>query len=179
MTSFLPSERHNDRLSAPIVLKLGSDWAKQDLLSKYFKLKNLNTSDLGYQSKARIYINESLTTHNRAIFKAASEAKKAKLITKCYTRNGIVHIQITNEGKTFRIHDADQLNAIISPRSNPIVQATSNPRFTGQSPNPNPTSSQLSSSQTTTDPIEVLKADEPTKPDNEAVMHDGDRMEGQ
>lgn len=108
---------HRQRISSPIILKLGSDWAKQQLLSAYFKKKNLNTGDLGYESKSRIYLNESLTMHNRSIFKAATVAKKSKRINKCYTRNGIVHIQLSEEGRIFRINDIDQLNAIISPHS--------------------------------------------------------------
>lgn len=100
--------------SAPIIVRLASDWARQNFFSAYFKRKDLNTRDLGYQSNARIYVNESLTKHNRAIFKAATEAKKSKSILKCYTRNGIVHIQLKEEGKIFRISCIDHLNAIIS-----------------------------------------------------------------
>ncbi|KAJ6639350.1 hypothetical protein Bhyg_12094 [Pseudolycoriella hygida] len=60
---------HNDRMAAPIALRLVSDWAKQDLVPKYFKMKNLNTADIGFQTKSRIYINESLTNHNRAVLR--------------------------------------------------------------------------------------------------------------
>lgn len=100
--------------SSPIIVRLASDWAKQNFISAYFKRKDLNTRDIGYQSNARIYVNESLTKHNRAIFKAATDAKKAKSIVKCYTRNGIVHIQLQEEGKIIRINCIDHLNAIIS-----------------------------------------------------------------
>lgn len=158
---------NNDRFSAPIVLKLGSDWAKQELLSKYFKTKSLNTGDIGFQSKARIYINESLTVHNRAVFKAASEAKKAKLITKCYTRNGIVHIQATTDGNIFRINDVDQLNAIISSRPNSTTQ--SNSKSSVQ------TKTQHSTSPTTE---HVKPTDGTTNPGSVPAMHDGERMEG-
>lgn len=176
---------HNDRLSAPIVLKLGSDGAKQELLSRYFKMKNLNTGDIGYQSKARIYINESLTIHNRAIFKAASQAKKSKLISKCYTRNGIVHIQACEEGKIFRINDLDYLNAIISHR--PSIpkpnQATSN---TSMNHNPNSNGSSANSNQLQQPPTPATietggstNTKTSTKPDWSDTMQDGEQRSGQ
>lgn len=156
----------NERLTAPIVLKLGSDWAKQDLLSAYFKKKNLNVGDIGYQSKARIYVNESLTVHNRAIFKTASDAKRSKLITKCYTRNGIVHVQISEEGRIFRINDMDQLNAVISPHQ-------SNSQTLGSTYN----SSNQTTTQKTTDHTPVLQSSITTKPGGTQTVHDGEPKE--
>lgn len=146
------SGRHNQqrqRISSPIILKLGSDWAKQELLSAYFKLKNLNTGHIGYESKSRIYLNESLTVHNRSIFKAGTEMKKSKRINKCYTRNGIVHIQLSDEGRIYRIHDIDQLNAIISPHPpNPRTSASGPPTNSSQA-----SINDTTPSQTTTNPI--------------------------
>lgn len=119
--------RHSE-YSPPIILKLNNDWAKQELVSAYFQKKNLNIADIGYQSKARIYINESLTKHNRQIFKAATEAKKFKQIVKCYTRNGIVHVQQSEQGKIHRINCTDQLNALMSTASiQTNTSATSHP----------------------------------------------------
>lgn len=155
---------HSERITAPIILKLVNDWAKQTLLSAYFKLKNLNTGVIGYQTKSRIYINESLTINNRSIFKAATEAKKSKLITKCYTRNGIVHIQISHEGKIFRISDIDQLNAIISPHS-------SHHQTSAFSSNSN-SSQQAARTQTITASTTVPQSQTATKPDVTTAMHD-------
>lgn len=155
---------NNERFSSPIVLKLVSDWAKQQLLSSYFKMKNLSTGDIGYQSKSRIYVNESLTIHNRAIFKAASDAKKLKRLSKCYTRNGIVHIQISEEGRIFRISDIDQLNAIISHPSNTQTSGSSSNISNGTAP------------QTSTTSTNVEHAQPTTKPDGRPMMHDGGQM---
>ncbi len=165
-------------MSSPIVLKLGSDWAKQDLFSNYFKLKNLNTGDIGFQSKTRIYINESLTSHNRAIFKAATSAKNAKLITKCYTRNGIVHIQIDNEGKIFRVYDVDQMNAIITSSSTDPMQKTSKISSTVSAVKP---TGSLNSKSPTNNNIQGTGSPQlnPTweSDGKSGTMHDGEPME--
>lgn len=166
----LPGRYRNGRqaaITAPIIVKLSSDWAKQELTSAYFKKKNLNTGDIGFQSAARIYLNESLTKHNREIFKAANEAKRAKSLWKCYTRNGTVHIQVREEGKTFRVNCLDQMNEIIS-------NSASNPSNNGhnESNQPQPTA-------TSSSPASIVKQTvQTTTPDLTNGKHNGVPMEG-
>lgn len=158
------NHQHRQRISSPIILKLASDWAKQELLSAYFKLKNLNTGDIGYESKYRIYLNESLTVHNRLIFKTATEMKKSKRINKCYTRNGIVHIQLSDDGKIYRIHDIDQLNAIVAPQPQ-------NPR-TSTSGTPTNSSNSTTASSNAIQPYQTT-----TNPAGTPALHNGEEME--
>lgn len=66
--------------TVPIVARIQDDWVKQELLSAYFKKKNLNLTDIGFKTASRIFINERLTLANREIFNRASEAKKQNLI---------------------------------------------------------------------------------------------------
>lgn len=156
--------------SAPIIVRLSSDWAKQDFISAYFKKKNLNTSDIGYQSNARIYVNESLTKHNRAIFKAATEAKKSRSITKCYTRNGIVHIQLQEEGKIYRVNCIDHLSAIISSKFQKSM--SSGPLSTSG------TANLLDPSTAPTGPTNVLQTNATTTPGMSNAVHNGVPNEG-
>lgn len=110
------SLRKNGRggeISSSIILKMVGDWGKNEIMSAYFHKKNLNTRDIGFDSATRIYINESLTKYNRSVFSAASDAKKSKSIFKCYTRNGLVHVQISEGGKIFRIESIAQLNHLL------------------------------------------------------------------
>lgn len=153
--------------SSPIIVRLASDWAKQNFISCYFKRKDLNTRDLGYQSNARIYVNESLTKHNRAIFKAATEAKRSKSIIKCYTRNGIVHIQLQEDGKIFRINCIDHLNAIISSNLQSSIQ-------TGPLSTMGPANTPVSSNQTTTLQTKTTT----TTPVQPFPVHNGDPIIG-
>lgn len=154
-------------ISAPIILKLGSDWAKQELVSAYFKKKDLSTADIGYKSRARIYLNESLTKHNRDIFKAATEAKMTKAILKCYTRNGIVHIQIQDDGKTYRINCIDHLNALLTNNSSQPIA----PGSTSSS------SSQPPVQSTSTSTKDNLQTNSTTTPDLTKSVHNGDPMD--
>lgn len=152
-------------ISSPIIVRLASDWAKQDFISAYFKKKDLNVRDIGYQSNARIYVNESLTKHNKAIFKVATEAKKARTIYKCYTRNGIVHIQPHEEGKIFRVSCIDHLNAIIS--SNLQKSTPTGPVSAGNAPMITDESTEVSQTKTT------------TIPESSTAVHDGVPGNGQ
>lgn len=101
--------------TVPIVVKAHSIWAKQELLSSYFKKGDLNLKDLGFQTSARIFINESLTKSNRAIFKLASEAKKSKMIIKYFTRNGLVHVQRCENSKLSCIRHISDLEQMLPP----------------------------------------------------------------
>lgn len=79
--------------SPPIVARLQDDWVKQNFLTAYFRKKNLNLEDIGFKFPARIYINERLTSTNRAIFNRAAQAKKLSYIFRFYTRKGLVYVQ--------------------------------------------------------------------------------------
>lgn len=154
------SSRANGRwaaeLSSPIVLKMVSDWGKNELLSTYFKKKNLNTSDIGFRSAARIYINESLTKYNRSIFKAASEAKKSKSIFKCFTRNGLVHIQISEGGKIIRVASPDHLNSILNQTASSQISTSLSTKSTNTSSSAaNPNLSTNSSSSLSTNSTSI------------------------
>lgn len=187
---------HNGRqpaISSPIILKMGNDWAKQDLLSAYFKKKTLNTGDIGFQSRARIYLNESLTKHDRAVFKAATEAKKSRSIVKCYTRNGTVHVQLHEDGKIFRISCIDHLNAIIlnepsKPKPNGTLM-TSSALTTSKSTTATSTSIPIGSSlatssqqstpsiNSTPSTIAELQTKSTTNPGFKTSVHNGDLVD--
>lgn len=96
----------------PIVVRVYDNYVKQELLSCYFKRKNLNLKDIGFQTSSRIFINESLTKSNREIFNLASEAKKSNHIAKLFTRNGLVYVQRHDNDKPVclqHINDLEQL----------------------------------------------------------------------
>lgn len=84
---------HKTKHTVPIAVKVKDDWAKRELLTAYFKIKNLNLKDIGYKTATRIYINERLTAKNREIFNRAAEAKKAGLVQRFFTRKGLVYTQ--------------------------------------------------------------------------------------
>lgn len=152
-------------LSSPIILKMISDWGKNELMSAYFHKKNLNTKDIGFKSGSRIYINESLTKYNRSIFNAASEAKKSKSIFKCYTRNGLVHVQLKDGGKIIRVVDLDQLDTILG-QAEPVSQTTISNNATSSATN-QPTHASAASSPNNANL-------DTNKPPTTTTVHDGD-----
>lgn len=119
---------------------------------------NLNTSDIGYQSRSRIYLNESLTQLNRSIFQSATAAKKSQQIFKAYTRNGIVHVQLSQAGKIFRVNSINQLNSIIAPQASKTSRSSPN------------------SSQATTQNVNG-QSQQAKSPDITQTVHGGEPME--
>lgn len=103
----------NANQAVPIVVKLHDEWAVRELFSCYFKKGNLSLNDIGFNNNSRIFINESLTKSNREIFKLAAEAKKANLIVKYHTRNGLVHVQRDDNAKPIRIQHIGELQQLL------------------------------------------------------------------
>lgn len=99
--------------SVQILVKVYDNWVKQALMSAYFKKGNLNLKDIGFQTAARIYINESLTKSNREIFNLASSAKKDNLIAKFFTRNGLIHVQRDVKVRPIIVHHINELEQML------------------------------------------------------------------
>lgn len=86
---------------------------KQELLAAYFRKKNLNITDIGFKTPARIYINERLTSANRVIFNRAAEAKNANVIYRYYTRRGLVIIQRDATSKPSTVLSMGELEVLM------------------------------------------------------------------
>lgn len=93
----------------PIVARLYDDWGKNELLSNYFRKKNLNLADIGFKTSTRIFINERLTTTNREIFNRAAQAKKSNFIHRFFTRRGLVYVQRDENSRPVRIFHSSEL----------------------------------------------------------------------
>lgn len=115
------SESSRNKRIVPIVARLQEEWHKQELLTAYFKKRNLNLTDIGFKTSTRIFINERLTVTNREIFNRASEAKRSNLIYRFFTRRGLVFIQRNESSRPECIYHVKDLQAILpvdSSRSN-------------------------------------------------------------
>lgn len=99
----------------PLVIRVYDNYVKQELLASYFKRKDLNLKDIGFQMTARIFINESLTKENREIFNLASAAKKSNLIVKLFTRNGFVNFQRNENDKPICVYHISDLEQFLPP----------------------------------------------------------------
>lgn len=138
----------NAKHSAPIVVKVYDNFAKQELLSCYFKRKNLNLKDIGFKTSARIFINESLTKSNRVIFNLASEAKKANLIAKFFTRNGLVYVQRAENARPacfYHIGELQEILPLTFERASTYMSQRNHPMSRGPSPSKNQPQMNISS----------------------------------
>ncbi|XP_066931698.1 putative leucine-rich repeat-containing protein DDB_G0290503 [Clytia hemisphaerica] len=63
------THRTSPKINAPIIVKFNSRRTRDEVWNFRYKLKNLKASDFGFDSNNSVYFNESLTEHNRSIFK--------------------------------------------------------------------------------------------------------------
>lgn len=75
-------------------------------------------TDIGFSTKKRIYIKENLTPTNYKIFQSCAVAKRNNLLTKYFTRDGMVFITTPTIFKALAIHSIDFLNETLNLNSN-------------------------------------------------------------
>lgn len=106
-TSFrIPPKSSSSILTrTPIVIRCFSPAAKQLFLSKYFMLKKLFLSDIGFDSGIeRIFINESLTKLDTLVMKQALALKKMGKILNVGSKNGQVIIKVAANDKYISVN---------------------------------------------------------------------------
>lgn len=103
----------NSNKSNPIVMKFYDTEDKRDFMHAYFQRKNLNLSDLGFQTKLRIIISDALTKKNNDIFKKAMQLKFDKIFWSVNTKNGWVYYRLEQKSRPIRITSISALNAFI------------------------------------------------------------------
>lgn len=133
----------NNKRSQPIVARIQDDWVKREVLTAYFRKKDLNLTDIGFKLRSHIYINERLTSTNRAIFNRAAEAKKSAIIHRFYSRRGLVYIQRGANSKPSIVQHISDLESL-------FPWQRSNANFDrGYRPAPDPSRSKQSSTPST------------------------------
>lgn len=80
--------------SGSVILKFISANACNNFYHKYLHFKDLTLVHVGFLTESRIYIHESLTSTNAAIYRRALELKKSGILNKAYTNNGFVYCKV-------------------------------------------------------------------------------------
>lgn len=78
---------------------------------KQFK-KPLCLKDIGFETVNRIYLNESLTTHNHILHRKALQLKLCKRLTSVFTRGGRVYAKTTSDSGAFMVDSCECLDKI-------------------------------------------------------------------
>lgn len=63
-----------NRRSVPIVVMMQDDWVKKEILTAYFRKRNLNLTDIGFKTAARVFIKGSL----QGIVRSSTELPRRK-----------------------------------------------------------------------------------------------------
>lgn len=102
--------RLKNKFSHPtIVLKFISQDARNAFYKLYWKSKNLNLIDVGFQTDSRIYVKESLTKSNLEIFQRAMALRREKKLYSVLTYNGCVYVKNQPEAQAVRIDSVSLL----------------------------------------------------------------------
>lgn len=116
----LPQRQNNNsatqskqRMAPSIIFKFWSTDAKSDFFRKYIAKKNLCATNIGFQSAARIYVNDNLTRRNFELFRHARQLKIEGKIFHYSTLRGRVFIKLNSDSKQIGVSSLDQLNSLL------------------------------------------------------------------
>jgi hypothetical protein len=87
------AKRGNNSKDVTILVKFCSKLEKQFFFKKYLVKRELNLTNIGFETPGRIFVNENLTEANQKIMKAAWNLKKNNKLASVNSYNGIVHIK--------------------------------------------------------------------------------------
>lgn len=117
----------------PIIMKFISGPARNEFYSSYLKFKILNLSNIGFNSKDRVYIQESLSPLHAEIFRRALALRKEELLHTVFTRNGFVNVRLNKDDKAICLVDMLQLSQLVNTNN-----STAKRKFNTSSDNTSP-----------------------------------------
>lgn len=107
----VPSRIKTPGLPKTIVVRFKSTLLKDKLLSAARKKRGLTSTELGIPGDSKqIFINEHLTSDNKALLKAAREKCKELGFSYIWTRNSKIYVRQHDKTNAFRIYHVDQVN---------------------------------------------------------------------
>ena len=107
----LPASKNNKgKRPEPVII---AKFVRRDVKETFYrarkKLRDLTTKDLGYKVSKNIYINESLTESNKALFKECVKVKKDLGFTYIWTSNGKIFLRKDKESPVVQIKTKDDI----------------------------------------------------------------------
>ena len=105
---------------SPIIVKFKNRTDRNSFFNSRSNLKGKLISDLGLplsstptvKGKNKIFINESLTTANKTLFKSVRSSCQEKSFTYFWTRNGVIYARKNTDSHVIRINSTDDLKKI-------------------------------------------------------------------
>ena len=104
---------HRLQTEGTVICKFLQTKVRDQLYSKRIILAKAAKS--GRDTRPPLFINESLTTKNRELFRTLLEAKRRGKVYSVFTRKGVPFYKTEPEGRNIRLDDAEQLRDLRRP----------------------------------------------------------------
>lgn len=112
-TTRIPSRAKTNGLPKTIIVKFKSIQLRDSLLSAVRKRRGIVSTDIGIPGESKpIYINEHLTSRNKALLKATRIKCKELGFQNVWTRNAKIYIRQHNKAPAIRIFKLDQMDNV-------------------------------------------------------------------
>lgn len=99
--------------SPSIIIKFWSSSAKMGFFKLYIDKKSLCTTNIGFESPARIYVNENYTKKNFEIYRLACQLKAEGRIFQFHSFKGRISVKLNQEARPIGVDSREQLHDLI------------------------------------------------------------------
>ncbi|OWR49283.1 zinc finger DNA binding protein [Danaus plexippus plexippus] len=97
----------------PIIVKMQARYKKDDFLSSLRKLGSIKASDIGFPGvQNQIYVNDHLSTCNKALLREPKRLSKEKGYVYCWVRNCTIMVRRTDNSPVLHITSEESLKKI-------------------------------------------------------------------
>lgn len=96
-----------------IIMALNNRYCKEEFIAAARKYKDLLISELGYTGDSKVFINDHLTLHNKALLKKAKELANEKNFRYIWVKHCKILARKSNTSPIFRIQTEKGLQKIV------------------------------------------------------------------
>jgi hypothetical protein len=109
----LGKKKAGSSFDPPILVKFARQLDKNEFYRRYFRHKNLNLTEIGFQLNQRIYITENLTKQDQEIHAEAMRLRHERKLFSVTTSRGVVLVRRNKDDRPIQIRGVSELMDLI------------------------------------------------------------------
>ncbi|XP_050680148.1 uncharacterized protein LOC126976048 [Leptidea sinapis] len=108
----VPVRKGNNTKNKPIIISFINRYAKEDFVAAGRAYKGLNISDVGFEGKEHIFINDHLTARNKQLLSQTKALAKEKNYKYIWVQHGKILVRFTDSSPPLHIRSEKDLSKI-------------------------------------------------------------------
>jgi hypothetical protein len=109
----LGKKKPDGKFDPPLLVKFVKISDKMEFFRRYFQHKHLNLSEIGFNTRQRIYITENLTKQDQEVHAAAMQLRHERKLSSVSTSRGVVMVRRRREDRPVPVKAVSELKELL------------------------------------------------------------------